>query len=99
MAFLLYFKTDAVGRTARFCSDVRRVMMASVMPMPQDSSPVLSESPRNGNTARVLGCVPREGRSLVAFHRVQYHPPRTTANTPARTTAYTAVGRANLGSC
>src|SRR5215831_18954299 len=99
MAFLLYFNTDAVGRTARFRSDVRRVMMASVIPMPHDSSLALSESPRNGNTARVVGFafMPCEESWLGVFDRVQYHPARTAAMTPVTTPAVTRVGLEILG--
>src|SRR5262249_2145458 len=98
---LVYFNTDPVGRTARFRSDVRRVMMASVMPMPQDSSPALSESPRNGSTARVVGfgCVPCEGCSFAAFGRVQYPPARAAANIKDATPADTSVCRVNRGRC
>src|SRR5690242_15698161 len=49
-----YFKTDVVGRTARFCSDVRRLMIASVMPMAQVSFDA-SEMFWKGSTAMVCG--------------------------------------------
>ncbi|PYX92874.1 MAG: hypothetical protein DMG71_16840 [Acidobacteria bacterium] len=51
--FLRYFKTELVGRTAKFWSDAKRVMMASVMPMPHASSPEVPERDRNGRTAMV----------------------------------------------
>jgi hypothetical protein len=47
-----YFKTDVVGRTARFCSDASRLMIASVIPIAQ-LSPVAAEISRNGSTAIV----------------------------------------------
>src|SRR5262249_32345395 len=99
MAFLLYFNTDAVGRTARFRSDVRRVMMASAIPRPHDSFPALSESPRSGNTARVVvfAFIPCEGSWLGVFDRVQYHPARTAAMTPDTTPTVTTVGLEILG--
>src|ERR1700746_2483630 len=49
-----YFKTDVVGRTARLCSEARRPMIASAMPMPQPSLLACPERSRNGSTASVL---------------------------------------------
>src|SRR5579862_492920 len=49
-----YFKTDVVGLTARFCSEVNRLMMASVIPMAQLSL-VVAEMSWKGRTAMVSG--------------------------------------------
>ncbi len=42
-----YFRTDVVGRTARFCKEVRRLMIASVIPIAQLSL-VAAEMSWNG---------------------------------------------------
>src|SRR5580698_5366661 len=51
-ASLAYFNTDVVGLTARFCNDVSRLIIASVMPIAQLSL-VAAEISRNGSTAIV----------------------------------------------
>src|SRR5215469_15691718 len=52
-ALFAYFKTELVGRTARFCNAARRLMMASAMPMPHASLLLCPERSWKGNTASV----------------------------------------------
>src|SRR5581483_4149835 len=82
-----YFRTELVGRTARLCSEARRLMTASAMPIPQLSLPACPERSRNGRTAIVCGelAVGAEvdaGLGDVSDLRPgkKYHPTTTSAN-------------------